>query len=87
MAFEMINLSTMLKEGSVADLTRAIKIIKRLKDVKSIIAFPRLSQSMSEWQIWVFTDASLGNINNGTGSTGAHIIWLVDHDMNCCPIT
>ena len=34
----------------------------------------------------VFTDASLGNINEGTGSTGAFIIWVMDKTGNCCPI-
>ena len=77
MAFDMINLSTKLTDGAVADLTRAIKIIRRLNDDKSIIAFSRLSQSMSEWQILVFTDASLGNINKGTGSTGHTLFGLL----------
>ena len=35
----------------------------------------------------VFSDASLCNINNGTGSTGAHIVWLVDNDGKCCPLS
>jgi len=87
MAFDMINMSTKLKEANVGDLTRAIKVIRRLNNIKSVISFPKLSQNVSDWHIWVFTDASLGNINNGTGSTGAHIIWLVDHEGNCCPIT
>ena len=26
----------------------------------------------------VYTDASLGNINEGTGSTGAYFVWLMD---------
>ena len=34
----------------------------------------------------VFTDASLGNINEWTGSTGAFIIWVMDKTGNCCPI-
>ena len=34
----------------------------------------------------VYTDASLGNINGGTGSTGAYIVWLMDSSGKCCPI-
>ena len=34
----------------------------------------------------VFTDASLGNINDGTGSTGAYIVWLADETELCCPL-
>ena len=86
MAFEMINLSTKLKCGTVSDLTRAVRIVNSLKDVKSIVSFPSLNKNR-EWKMLVFTDASLGNINNGTGSTGAHIIWLIDNEGNCCPIT
>ena len=35
----------------------------------------------------VFSNASLCNINNGTGSTGAHIVWLVDNHGKCCPLS
>ena len=41
---------------------------------------------MKELNIVVFTDASLGNINEGTGSTGAFNIWVMDKTGNCCPI-
>ena len=34
----------------------------------------------------VFTDASLGNINDGTGSTGAYIVWLADGTGLYCPL-
>ena len=34
----------------------------------------------------VFTDASLGNINEGTGRTGAFIIWVMDKTGHCCHI-
>ena len=32
---------------------------------------------MKELKMVVFTDASLGNINEGTGSTGAFTIWVM----------
>ena len=44
MAFEMIDLSTKLKEGTIGDLSRAIKVVNRLKDVDSVIMFPRLKK-------------------------------------------
>ena len=37
MAFELIDLSTMLKHGNISDLSRAIKTVNRLKDVNSMI--------------------------------------------------
>ena len=49
------------------------------------MTFPELDK-MKELKMVVFTDASLGNINEGTGSTGAFIIWVMDKTGNCCPI-
>ena len=34
----------------------------------------------------MFSDAALGNINSGTGSTGANIIWIKDRKGKCCSI-
>ena len=87
MAFEMINLSTKLKEGTVGDLLRATKAINRLKEIDSVLAFPSLKADVKDWKIVTFTDASLGNLNNGAGSTGAYIIWLMDSNRNCCPLS
>ena len=84
-AFEMIKMRTKLKQGKVEDLTRAIKKISRLKDIQSFMTFPRLT-SLEDLKIVVFTDASLGNINDGAGSTGAFIVWLMDNTGQCCPI-
>jgi hypothetical protein len=87
MAFEMIDMSTKLKEGTVAHLIRAIKASNRLKEIKSIVSFPKMNKDIKEWKIIVLTDASLGNISNGTGSTESHVIWIVDNDSNSCPIS
>ena len=86
-AFEMKDMSTKLKEATVGDMIRAIKAVNRLKEVKSVVTFPNLIKNTEHWKILVFTDASLGNINNGTGSTESHIIWIVDKEFNCCPLT
>ena len=87
LAFELVNLSTKLKGGSVADLLRAIKNIGILKDIRPVQLFPSLrGKSTEDWEIFVFSDVALGNINSGKGSTGAHIIWIKDRKGNCCPI-
>jgi len=85
-AFQMIDLSTKLKQATVGDLVRATKIVNGLKDIKSTVFFPNLNKNPSEWEIIVFTDASLGNINGGVGSTGSHIVWIIDKTGSCCPI-
>ena len=74
MAFEMIDLSTKLKQGTVGDLLCATKAINRLKEIESIVAFPSQTPNIKDWKMVTVTDASLGNLNNGTGSTGAYII-------------
>ena len=86
LAFKMIAASTKLKQASVADLTRALKLLNRLKDVESYMVFPSLSQENNDQEIVIFTDASLGYINDGTGSTGAYIVWLADRSGLCCPL-
>lgn len=86
MAFEMIDLSTNLKEVNIGDLLRAITAVNRLKDIKSIILFPNLHQEFKNWEIIVFTDASLANICCGKGSIGAHIVWLKIDEGRYCPL-
>ena len=86
MAFEMIDLSTKLKQASICDLLHALKVVTRLKDMESIVTFPQFEADFKDWKITVFTDASLGNINNGFGSTGAQILWMTDGKSNCCLI-
>ena len=49
--------------------------------------FPPLKENMAEdWEIFVFTDASLGNIKEGKGSVRAYILWAKDRIGNCCSI-
>ena len=85
MAFDMIAMSIKLKQGMIGDLVRAIMKICRLKDIRSYMTFPELDK-MKELKMVVFTDASLGNINEETRSTGAFIIWVMDKTGNCCPV-
>lgn len=84
LAFEMIDMSTKLKSGTVADLTRASKTINRLKDFKSVLRFSSLDLTTSK--LMTFTDASLGNLNDGVGSTQGVIIWIMDKQGKCCPL-
>ena len=47
-----------------------------------MILFPTLSTDVNDRKVVVFTDVFLCNINDGTGSTGGHIVWLVDCQHN-----
>ena len=82
----MIAASTKLKQATVGDLTRAIKMLNRLKEFTSYMLFPCLNQEFSDLKIMVFTDASLGNINDETGSTGGYLVRLADGTGLCCPL-
>ena len=77
MAFEMIALSTKLQQGKIENLIRAIKKVNRLKDIRSFISFPGLDKT--KLIVVVFTDEPHSNINEGTCSTGGHIVWLMDN--------
>ena len=87
MAFELIDLITKLNEGTIGDLSRAVKVVNRLKDIRSVISFPNLSNKSNDWKIVVFTDAALCNINNGTASTAGYIVWLIDCHGKCSPLS
>jgi hypothetical protein len=88
----MIDMSTKLKSGTVADLFRAAKTINRLKDFKSTLRFPALGLSLltiTASKLWDIkttdihflqgkSDAFLGNLNEEVGSTQGVIIWIMD---------
>ena len=86
MVFELIHLSTKLKQGNIGDLSRAIKVVNRMKNIQLILSFPSLNRDVSTWKIIVFTDAYLCNINSGSGSRGGHIIWLKNCNQKYCPL-
>ncbi len=79
-SFELIDLSTKFKKGTVDDLVRARKVIQHLKESECKIFFPKLD--VASLEILVYTDASFGNINDGLGSVGGQLIFLKDKDDN-----
>ena len=83
MAFDMIELSTRFRKGTVEDLVRAGKCLRRLKDSTSTIYFPSLGD-VRKWRIIVFSDAAHANLNDGVSSTGGHLVLLCDPNGNCC---
>jgi hypothetical protein len=77
LAFTMIEASTKFKKAKLADLQKIIKTIRKAKTEKSEILIPNLGDH-SDWTIEVYTDAALGNLNNGVDSTGANIISVTN---------
>ena len=62
MAFEMIDLSTKLKNGVVEDLLRAMKVVRGMKQMEAKIYFPPLSPEMNNWKIVLYSDVQI-NVN------------------------
>ena len=84
--FQLIELSTKFKDGTVGDLIQVKKLLQKAKDSKCEILFPDLG-SPSQWRLITFTDASFANLNNGTGSCIGYIVFLVGKDDRSCPLT
>ena len=79
LCFDMINLSTKFKGGVVKDLKEAKKTLANLKQNQAKILISDIGD-LAKAEIWCFTDAAFGNINNGKDSTGSYIIFLVNKD-------
>ena len=85
LSFDLINLSTKFQKGTLADLKDARKVLIKLKDVAKV-KIPAI-KNLHHAEIWLFSDASFGNLNEGVGSTQGQIIFLVDKDSGkCAPI-
>ena len=86
LSFNMIACSTHFKGGTVADLKYAKKTMASLLQNKAVLRFANLG-NISKSEIWLFTDASYGNLNDGTDSTQGYVIFLVrPEDGRCAPI-
>ena len=71
MSFDMIELSTKLKNGTVGDLIRAIKCKRKLQTGSSVVRFQNLGQ-FENWKLAVYTYAAHANLDS---IVGAHIIF------------
>ena len=85
MSFDMIEFSTKLKNGTVGDLIRAIKCIRKLQTGSSVVRFQNLGQ-FENWKLAVYTVAAHANLD-GIGSIGAHIIFLMNPTGCVCPLS
>ena len=85
LAFEMIETSTKMQGGKVADLKTARKTMMKLKEAAKI-KIANL-KDFKDVEIWSFTDASFGNLNNGVDSAQGYIMFLVNTQTgDCAPI-
>ncbi len=57
LGFDMIDLSTKLRKGTIGDIVLAQKAVKRLKSSDSYIVFPYVGD-VKKWELIVFSDAA-----------------------------
>ena len=76
LSFDLIDLSTKFRSGKVEDLIRARKVLLNLKTGNCKVFFPKLD--LASIKFVIYTDASFANINDGTGSVGGQLVFLVD---------
>ena len=53
----------------------------RLNKCMKVRFFPDLGEAV-HWKLVVFTDAAHANLNDGVGSTGAYIVYLLSKNIN-----
>ena len=84
--FSQVELSTKFVNGKVADLVQASKVIRKAKDSECKIWISDIG-NVEDWELELSTDASLGNLCEGVGSTGAKVVLLVNRVTGrCAPI-
>ena len=81
LSFDLIELSTKQQRGKVCDLVRGRKILKTLEPSECKIFLPKLDENSVELR--VYTDSSFGNLDDGSGSMGGHIVFLKDKTGKC----
>ena len=82
-SYELILASTKFQQGCIEDLIRIRKALCYLKESRAEIKIPDIGNP-AHWKILCFTDASLGNLNEGRDSTGGHIILLWNQETKKC---
>ena len=83
LVFAQIEMSTHFVDGKVKDLNQAAKMMRKVKDTESYFTVRDLGH-VGEWTVEVSTDASLCNLNDGVGSTGAKVVLLVNEKTGVC---
>ena len=78
-------LSTKFKSGKVKDLILAEKSMNKIKSKECFYTIPKGMGPVKNWSIKLFTDASLGNLENH-GSTQSFIALLCGERNTCAPI-
>ena len=85
LASDTCETSTSVKNATVEDVMHANKVVRKAKSYTVRLRFRDLGD-VKRAELISFSDASLGNMNNGA-SQGGHIIFLVGENGNYSPIS
>lgn len=84
--FEIMELSTKLKNPIISDMIKVNKIVSQLKENRSFILFPFL-ENLNSCKIISISDASHANMSDGCSSGGGHMILICDSKNNSCVLS
>ena len=83
-SFEACVLSNSLKQATVAEIFRANKVIKKVKQNETMMTFSKIN-NIENVKLLVFSDASFKSLPGGA-SQGGFVIFLSDDEGNPSPI-
>ena len=75
--FSVLELSTKFNCGTGEDLRRAMRLSEKVKLEEAKIFMPAL-KNIGDWRMVLYTDASLGSLTGGTGSSGGYVLFVMD---------
>ena len=85
-SFEVVDLSTKFQAPTVGDMILANKAVRKIKNTNFVLKYQKLKIN-DNLKLIVYSDGSFRNLCNGVASGSGRIIFLVDEDGKCCPIT
>ena len=84
-SYDISELSSYLKTGTVESIRQVNKVIKKAKRVKSQLVIPDLGD-LHDLKIVAYGDSSFSNLSDG-GSQGGYIIFLVGSNKRYFPLS
>ena len=83
--FDVCQLTSTLNNPIIANIVKANKVLRRIKENPLVIRFPNLGE-LDQLQLRCYSDASLANLSSGK-SAGGHVIFLVGQNSNAFPLS
>ena len=85
-SFEVVDLSTRFQAPTYGDILLANKAVRKVKNTPFELRFHALKMD-ERLKIVSYSDGSFKNLCDGVASGSGRIIFLVDGNNRCCPLT